>query len=459
MKQQMLTVRPNSQLHGIDQLVHGSPYQAYTYSYPHKTAYRIFDSSIPLSDVWATENRNALFLYLHVPFCEHRCGFCNLFTQANPEQGLTERYVRQIHAEAQQVRESLGREARFAQLAIGGGTPTFLNCDELSRLLNICLEMGADGNQVPVSIEVSPATVDAEKLAMLSDFGADRISIGIQSFNEAEAHRLGRPQRTEDVINALDLIRAQSFPVLNIDLIYGGEGQSVGQWIHCVREALRWNPEELYLYPLYVRPLTGLGRQDRTWDDQRLEAYREARDLLVREGYEQTSMRMFRRPLALRQPKASEESSTPAYTCQSDGMVGLGCGARSYTRSLHYSTEFAVGRQGVRSILLDYINRDPSSFAAARNGFLLSPDDQQRRFAILMLLQVGGLYRREYAQRFGRDVLEDLPELSVLPDHDFAVITTEKIVLTQQGIERSDALGPWLYSDSVRSLMQDFELV
>ena len=114
MKQQMLTARSNSQLHGIDQLVYGSPYQAYTYSYPHKTAYRIFDNSIPLSDVWATENKNSLFLYLHVPFCEHRCGFCNLFTQANPEQGLTERYVRQIQAEAQQVRESLGREARHA---------------------------------------------------------------------------------------------------------------------------------------------------------------------------------------------------------------------------------------------------------------------------------------------------------------------------------------------------------
>ncbi|MFO0998980.1 MAG: hypothetical protein U0936_01470 [Planctomycetaceae bacterium] len=63
------------------------------------------------------------------------------------------------------------------------------------------------------------------------------------------------------------------FPVLNIDLIYGGEGQSVEQWIRCVREAVKWSPEEIYLYPLYVRPLTGLGRLDRSWDDQRLEAY------------------------------------------------------------------------------------------------------------------------------------------------------------------------------------------
>ena len=259
-------------------------------------------------------------------------------------------------------------------------------------------------------------------------------------------------------MNALHLIRSQEFPVLNIDLIYGGEGQSVGQWIRCVREAVKWSPEEIYLYPLYVRPLTGLGRLDRSWDDQRLEAYREARDLLVGEGYEQTSMRMFRRPgKAL--SKSSRSKSSPTYSCQSDGMVGLGCGARSYTRGLHYSTEFAVGRQGVRSILLDYINREASSFAMARNGFDLPIDEQKRRLAILMLLQASGLQRDEYRQRFGHDVLADLPELSVLPDHELAVISEKQIVLTQRGLERSDAVGPWLYSERVRTLMNDFELV
>lgn len=449
----------NVQLIPIDDVIHGSPYQAYTYSYPHKTAYRTLDPPVALSELWQAEQREALFLYLHVPFCEHRCGFCNLFTQANPESGLSSRYLNQLQRESEIVREALGERSQFVQLAIGGGTPTFLNVDELERLLAVCRSMGAAGQSLPVSVEVSPATVTREKMAMLSEFGADRISIGIQSFNEEEAHRLGRPQRTVDVVNALQAIRDARFPVLNIDLIYGGEGQSVAEWMVCVREACRWQPEELYLYPLYVRPLTGLGRLDRQWDDQRLEAYRAARDFLVAEGYEQVSMRMFRRPSAEMSHLSAQNTEHPVYRCQTDGMVGLGCGARSYTTGLHYSTEYAVGRSGVRSILLDYINREPDSFSQARYGMRLTPEDHQRRFAILSLLQTEGLNRQDYRVQFGSDAMDDLAELAELVERNLATVDDETMRLTDSGLERSDAIGPWLYSDRVRERMQEYELV
>lgn len=441
----------------IADVIDGSPYQSYTYSYPHKTAYRLLEQPIPLNEVWNAENQSALFLYLHVPFCEHRCGFCNLFTQANPEKGLTQRYLRQLQNEAQHARDALDTDAKFAQLAIGGGTPTFLDEGELEQLLNLCTELGADGNTIPVSIEVSPPTVTPEKLKLLSYFGTDRVSIGIQSFNEAEAKRLGRPQKTADVVAALEAIRRANFSILNIDLIYGGEGQSVDQWMACVREAVQWKPEELYLYPLYVRALTGLGRLDRQWDDQRLEAYTEARSLLLSEGYEQTSMRMFQRTntaAAVRQP-----SDSAVYRCQADGMVGLGCGARSYTRTLHYSTEYAVGRRGVHSILLDYLNRPTESFSAARYGYQLPTEDRQRRFAIMSLLQFDGIARREYELAFGVDVLQHIPELSAMQQHRLATIDDDRIQLTSDGMARSDAIGPWLYSERVRKLMQHYELV
>ncbi len=436
----------------IQNVIGGTPYHSYTYSYPHKTAYRQFDAPVPLQQLWADEDQNSLFLYLHVPFCEHRCGFCNLFTQANPEDGFTSRYLRQLRNEASRVREALRHDAAFSRLAIGGGTPTFLSVKELAELLEIACMMGADAASIPVSVEVSPATVDRQKLQLLRDFGADRISIGIQSFDEAEAGRLGRPQKREDVLRALSLIREVGFPILNIDLIYGGEGQSAAQWISCVEEAMSFIPEELYLYPLYVRPLTGLGRLQHNWDDQRLSAYRTARDHLRSHGYKQTSMRMFERAESLVQPG-------PVYCCQSDGMIGLGCGARSYTTTLHYSTEFAVGRRGVRSILADYVKRDADSFSFANHGYQLPEDDQRRRHAIMSLLQVDGLNRADYVRRFHRDVLQDLPKLQELSEHGLAVLTQQRITLSDLGMERSDAIGPWLYSDRVRELMFEYELV
>ena len=204
----------------------------------------------------------------------------------------------------------------------------------------------------------------------------ERISIGVQSFVEAEVAAAGRAQRTADVETALDRIRAAGFPTLNVDLIYGLPGQTVASWRASLRASLRWAPEELYLYPLYVRPLTGLARWGRQAEDGlRLACYREGRDLLLAEGYEQVSMRMFRRRIAA----AGGTEEGPVYCCQEDGMVGLGCGARSYTRALHYSTDYAVAASAVREVIADYAARDEATFAFADYGCELDDAEQRRR--------------------------------------------------------------------------------
>src|SRR4029079_15822673 len=121
-----------------------SPYRGYVYAYPHKTAYRRFDRPRPLADVWSHEPRAGLFLYPHVPFCTMRCGFCNLFTTANPKYGLVPLYLDALRRQAEAVRAALP-ESRFVRLAIGGGTPTFFNDAELSALFEIAEQiMGVD---------------------------------------------------------------------------------------------------------------------------------------------------------------------------------------------------------------------------------------------------------------------------------------------------------------------------
>ena len=158
-----------------------------------------------------------------------------------------------------------------------------------------------------------PSTATADRLAVLAARGATRLSIGVQSFVDAEAKAAVRPQRRADVEAALGRIRDARIPVLNIDLIYGIDGQTEETWRHSLDAALAWRPEELYLYPLYVRPLTGLGQlgagSDAAWDTQRLRLYRQGRDHLLAHGYEQVSMRMFRLPDA---PSEAGARTTPA---------------------------------------------------------------------------------------------------------------------------------------------------
>jgi oxygen-independent coproporphyrinogen-3 oxidase len=430
-------------------LLEGSPYRGYSYAYPHKTAYRVFAEPEPLQKVWRGEPLDSLFLYVHVPFCGMRCAFCNLFTQARPSEAIVDDYLDAVGRQAATVQEAIPG-IRIARFALGGGTPTYLPLSGLARLWEICNPLLRVAEPIPTSVETSPDTADWERLAFLRDRGVTRVSIGVQSFVEAETSAVGRPQSTESASRALERIVSLGFPVLNIDLIYGLPGQTVESWLDSLHTASTFFPQELYLYPLYVRPLTGLGQSKRVWDDLRLECYREGRDFLLARNYQQISMRMFR-------ANHCPDESGPTYCCQDDGMIGLGCGARSYTRAMHYSTRYGVRGRSVNEILEEYVRQSPDSFSWAHYGFRLNVSEQRRRFVIQSLLQRAGLSLAAYRQRFTSDAMSDLPELAELEGVGLAQIEDGFMVLTEAGLERSDVIGPSLHSPSVRALMETFE--
>jgi coproporphyrinogen III oxidase-like Fe-S oxidoreductase len=455
----------------------GPPYQGYLYAYPHKTAYRPLRPRPALRDVWAGEDVTGLYCYVHVPFCEMRCGFCNLFTRANPPAEQVAAYLAQLDRQAARVRDALPAETGFARVAIGGGTPTYLTAGELNTLFDLVAAFtagpggsggpGAAGTPgVPTAVETSPATATADRLAVLAERGVTRVSIGVQSFLDDEAHRAGRPQRRAEVDRALELIRASGVPTLNLDLIYGIPGQTAATWARSLSATLRWLPEEIYLYPLYVRPLTGLGRRvgagpgrppapsapgdsDPLWDAQRLALYRQAVDVLGAAGYRQESMRMFRRADA-------PTVDGPAYCCQDDGMVGLGCGARSYTTELHYSFDYAVGVGAVRAIIDDFLSRPAADFDVAEYGFPLDAVEQRRRWLLKSLLRTEGVDRVAYQARFGSTVDAHFPQLSQLADGGYLADDGHRVRLTADGLAYSDAVGPWLVSPGVRDAMAGY---
>ncbi|WP_406423398.1 STM4012 family radical SAM protein [Streptomyces sp. NBC_00873] len=444
------------------------PYQSYVYAYPHKTAYRPLTGHPvgrpALRELWTGECKDALSLYLHIPFCEVRCGFCNLFTRIGAPDELTTRYLDALDRQATAVRDALGDDepVRFAAAAFGGGTPTFLTAAELERLCDIAEKrMGADLRSVPLSVETSPSTATTDRLAVLADRGTTRISIGVQSFVDAEARAAVRPQRRADVEAALGRIRDARIPVLNIDLIYGIDGQTEVSWRSSLDAALAWQPEELYLYPLYVRPLTGLGRlgadaeaaADAAWDEERLRLYRAGRDHLLAHGYEQVSMRMFRRADAPQQGPAD-------YACQTDGMIGLGCGARSYTSRLHYSFDYAVEMREVRAIIDGYTATE--DFSRAEVGRYVDGDEARRRHLLQSLLQAEGLQLAEYRERFDAapsdDFRGDLDRFEARGWLDGSAVASGLLRLSPEGLAHSDALGPELFSPAVRAAMAAYEL-
>lgn len=442
-----------------------APYGAYAYSYPHKTAYRPLDPPAPLAPLWAAENREALFLYLHIPFCEMRCGFCNLFSLSIPEAELMTAYVDQLVRQMGVLADCLGDHG-IARFALGGGTPTYLDAHHLERLLEAAqTRFSLTLADIGGSVEVSPDTATPEKLQLLGQAGLSRVSVGIQSTDPAEARALARRPPRDGVAATLERLRTHGPETLNVDLIYGIPGQTPASFGRTLAEVLPWRPEEIYLYPLYVRSLTGLGRiQVREQsaggsrfpmnpDTMRQTLYGQGRETLLAAGYEQVSMRYFRLP-------AARKERGPAYSCQHDGMVGLGCGARSYTRSLHYATPYAVGRSATRAGIETYCAHPEAWFAAAHHGIELDEDEQQRRFVVQSLLTNPGLDLAAYGARFpGSDPWRDHPLLGALLAEGYArQETPETLALTDAGTALSDAIGPLFVSPTVAARMQAYGL-
>ena len=361
------------------------------------------------------------------------------------------KFLAALERQARAVRDALG-DYSIARMAVGGGTPTLLSADRLHTLMQMTKNLlGVALPRVGTSVEVSPPTATAERIKVLLENAVHRVSIGVQSFVAEELRVLGRRQSLRQIEQSLELLSEASFPVFNIDLIYGIPGQSVESFVSSLRRALHHRPTELYIYPLYVRKLTPLAVQGVTAADNRLEMYRLAAELLKTEGFEQVSLRRFRRPTT------SDATCFPEYSCQNDGMIGLGCGARSYTSELHYSGPYAVQPSKIKNIIDQYCRMDEAEFGLVDYGVYLNRDERRRRYLIKSLLQCEGLDCSLYKARFAADPQLDFPPLVRLFEEGLAHRQEGRIRLTEQGIELSDRIGPWLYSKPVRALMEGYQ--
>ncbi|RXZ78894.1 coproporphyrinogen III oxidase family protein [Paenibacillaceae bacterium] len=430
-----------------------APYRAYLYSYPHKTAYRELEPPLPLQSLWEHEPVDSYFLYMHIPFCSARCGFCNLFTLPGNNGNLHESYVDALERQAHQWAQLLPAKPT-ARFAIGGGTPTLLDEPLLARLFTIAeSSFGLDPARASISVETSPDTVTDGRLRLLRELGVDRISMGIQSFIEQEAAAIYRPQKPQEVERALGLLRKYDFPLLNLDLIYGLPGQTEASWLYSLERALSYEPGEIFIYPLYTREHTIVTPETiaKQGEDQRLRLYRAARDVLRAHGYTQYSMRRFAKDDA--NGKRQSKTLLP-YSCQEEGMVGLGSGARSYTRNVHYASRYGVSYKATKSIIADYVASE--QYTHADYGYRLNESEQKRRYVIKGILHREGLELAAYEERFGTDAREDVRELSWLLAIAFAELRDGIIRLTDEGLAYSDAIGDELISTGVRELMEGF---
>lgn len=196
-------------------------------------------------------------VYIHIPFCQSKCPYCS-FSSFACDETIHRPYAEAIKRELSSWRKY--KPPPITTLFLGGGTPTILAPKLLDDILNHCISSFGLGSGAEISIEANPGTVDKVSLRHLRDSGFNRISFGVQSFDDDELSLLGRIHDHRDAVAAVQAAQLAGFDNINIDLMYGIPGQTVSSWVNNVQTAIKLQPQHLSLYQLTIEEGTAFGR-------------------------------------------------------------------------------------------------------------------------------------------------------------------------------------------------------
>ena len=422
-------------------------------------------------------------LYIHIPFCRHRCAYCDFNTYAGQEDSIPA-YVDALLREIEFVGSHAPQNITVHTVFFGGGTPSLLAPSQLTSILTSIRHHFASTQDAEITMEANPGTVAPGSLAELRQAGVNRISFGAQSANGEELRLLERSHTFLDVIEAVRYARQAGFENLNLDLIYGLPEQAVETWKTTVGRVLDLQPQHISAYALTLEHGTPFGR----WSargllpmpdpDAAAEMYEWASGAFEAAGYGQYEISNW--GLKRSAPGGSQVFSTatpsltrteePEFACRHnlqywrcEPYLGFGAGAHGYAAGYRYSNALRIKTyieriEGSTAVSLEGgkqgISRDDSR-DSSRGGFPLSPaavnqhrqtaQDEMSEFMIMGLrLTSEGVSALEFEARFGRRLTDvyggqiaELKRLDLLEcvgnDTSEAAETSEALRLTRRG--------------------------
>lgn len=373
-------------------------------------------------------NQQGLSLYLHIPFCRHRCAYCDFNTYTSLAD-LREAYARSMNLEIRQVAGGVRRP--ISTVFFGGGTPSLMPVETLKLILLAVAEAFDLNSQAEITLEANPDTVDETYLGALRQIGINRLSFGAQSADPAELALLEREHDFDAVIRAFELSRGAGFANLSLDLIYGLPGQTLRSWETTLEAALALDPEHLSLYCLTIEPGTPMhrwlatGRIVEPDPDIAADQYELASQILTDQRFNHYEISNWARP---------------GFECQhnltywrNDEYLGMGAGAHGHAQGYRYS----VVKQP-RVYLRRMASGEPGSYpwsAAVADYHRLSDDEAMSDTVItqLRLLQEG-LDLDAFAKRFGQSLFSAYPGVTEqLIDWGLLTQVGHRLLLSGQG--------------------------
>lgn len=366
-------------------------------------------------------------IYVHIPFCVTRCTYCD-FATAPYNLARSRQYHRALLREIGSFPPSFLPEEEVHTSAdsiyIGGGTPSTMTSEQIAEIISELRSKFSVAEGAEITLEADPGTFDLEKGRGFLQAGVNRISLGAQSFDDAELRRVKRAHSSDETLEAFHMLRALGCRAINIDLIIGLPGQNRASWQRNVRTALELRPEHISLYMLELEPGTPLyrdhlaGRADLPDEEQVADWYCWSIDELGAAGYQHYEISNFALPGHASRHNLKYWSGTPYY--------GFGLSAHSFTGARRYWNESNL------ELYLHAVARQGHSVAGARQ---LSAEERLSERLFLGLRRRAGVDLEELGREFGVDLVKRVNERIVsMRDAGLVSLHGSRLELTRAGL-------------------------
>ena len=429
----------------------------YVYCYPTRSSYRPLSKDWSIDEIWHVDEENSvndLNLYIHVPFCRYKCGFCNLYTVTSTDQDLYTAYIDAVCKELELYRHIIEKR-NLRTIYIGGGTPSLLEEKQFEQIFDTISGIYPNWKHSvdEVCCEATPDSItdDWRDIAsFLVSLGFTRINMGVQSLVPSELKEAGRISANENVIvKAFERVRESKLSNLSTDLIMGFSQQSPESWRLSVDALAALEPETISTYFLTVRPDAWFSRT-RNYTYARspdlYERYDYACEVFLKAGYVRETNIRFKKP-------GRGGYLQKLYQFRGVPYLGIGAGARTYTNTVDYLV--GGGVKGTPAQLKEYISWVETGSIPIRTGFEYSDEERIRKRLVLGLFDIdtGELERYNYSKHAELFA----PPLEVVVEEGLAVRVGEsRYQLTERGHKYRDIISWMFASDNVKALDRDF---
>lgn len=424
----------------------------YVTYYPHKKAYRPLPE-LNMTQAW--KNVKELILYVHIPFCDKKCTYCNLFSTVlnqSSKQKIYEEYVDKVLEEIDFYKDFVPKEAKIMTIYFGGGTPSVLSGRQIEKILNKLRETFQVFDQnIEVCMECSPDQLSKNYIEELKNAGIQRISVGVQSLVVQELKIINR---STDIRRIYDIrIWAKELGInVNFDLIYGLPLQTKKSFFYSLDEIIKLSPESICTYPLAVRPHTVMSKVSKNKIfsmKQKYKMFKKIRRILEKNGYSCETIVRF--------TKSTSTCQMEKYEYQGISTLGFGAGARSYAPDVNYCVTYKVQDKLVKSIIDEYMNTDAKN--RKFDGYVYCEEDHKIKYIMLNLISEGASEKVFYAKfdclikdTFPQEI-EALKHLKLIKENKKEQIYN----LTKKGMQYCDLVANVFVGKDVQKLYDSYK--